>query len=109
MKNFDATIALVQDVLKTRPCDEWVRRLNEIGIPVAPINTLSDAIDHPHTRPRGLVLDYDHPQLGPLKTIAHPVRRWTARRTMGKPPPLHGAHSERSCARWVTATPRSAG
>ena len=71
--NFGATIALVQDVLRTRSCDEWVAALIAAGIPCAPINTLQDALDNPHTADRGIVLDYEHPELGALKTIAHPV------------------------------------
>jgi crotonobetainyl-CoA:carnitine CoA-transferase CaiB-like acyl-CoA transferase len=92
--NFEATVALVQDVLRTRTCDEWIAALVAAGIPCAPINTLQDALDHPHTADRGIVLDYEHPQLGALKTIAHPVTFDGRRSKVRTPPPLLGAHSD---------------
>jgi crotonobetainyl-CoA:carnitine CoA-transferase CaiB-like acyl-CoA transferase len=92
--NFGATIALVQGVLRTRSCDDWVATLIAAGIPCAPINTLQDALDNPHTADRGIVLDYEHPELGVLKTIAHPVTFDGAKSAVRSPPPLLGAHSD---------------
>jgi crotonobetainyl-CoA:carnitine CoA-transferase CaiB-like acyl-CoA transferase len=87
------TVALVQEIIGARTCDEWLELLTGLGVPCAPINTLQEALDHPHTAARGIVLDYHHPTLGPLKSIAPPIQFNGAARTMGAPPPMHGEHT----------------
>ncbi|HYZ63813.1 MAG TPA: CoA transferase, partial [Acetobacteraceae bacterium] len=57
-------VALVQDIVRTRTCAEWLDLLNGLGVPCAPINTLEEVLEHPHTAARGIVLEYEHPALG---------------------------------------------
>jgi formyl-CoA transferase len=47
----------------------------------------------PHTKARGIVLDYDHPALGPMKTVAQPVLFNGQSRSVVTAPPLHGQHT----------------
>jgi formyl-CoA transferase len=88
--NFDATVGLVQDIVRTRPRDAWLTLLTGIGVPCAPINTLAEMLGDPHTTARGIVVDYDHPTLGPMQTIAQPIVFNGATRTVRSAPPLHG-------------------
>jgi len=90
---FAETVALVQSIVATRSADDWVAFCHRIGIPCAAVNTLADMLDHPHTAARGIVLDYEHPTLGSLKTIAQPIQFEDTPRTMRAPPPLLGEHS----------------
>ena len=69
-----------------------------IGIPCAAVNTIADMLAHPHMAARGMVMDYDHPQLGPLKTMAQPIQFDGKPRSVGSPPPLLGQHSEQALA-----------
>jgi crotonobetainyl-CoA:carnitine CoA-transferase CaiB-like acyl-CoA transferase len=91
--NFAETVSTVQTIVGTRSRDEWIELLTSIGVPCAPINTLRDLLDHPHTIARGIILDYEHPELGHLKTIAQPIMFDGAERKVTTPPPLHGSHS----------------
>jgi crotonobetainyl-CoA:carnitine CoA-transferase CaiB-like acyl-CoA transferase len=91
--NRPATVRIVQEIIATRSCDEWSELLTGLGVPCAPINTLKDVLDHQHTADRGIVLDYVHPALGPLKTIAMPIMFDAAPRDLKSPPPMHGEHS----------------
>ena len=91
--HFAETVSLVQAIVATRSRDEWIALLTSIGVPCAPINTLRDLLDHPHTAARGIVLDYEHPELGALKTVAQPIVFDGAERKVTRPPPLHGKHS----------------
>ncbi len=93
VRNRAETVALVQDIVSTRTRDEWVDLLMGLGVPCAPINTLKEALDHPHTASRGLVLEYPHPVLGPIKTIAQPIVFDGEPRGAGTPPPMLGQHS----------------
>ncbi len=93
VKNRAETVALVQDIVRTRTRDEWVALLLDLGVPCAPINTLKEVLDHPHTAARGLVLEYPHPALGSIKTIALPIVFDGEPRGPGSPPPMLGEHS----------------
>lgn len=52
----------------------WIDLLDDAGIPAGPINTVPEALADPQTVARNMVVDMDHPRLGPLKALAHPVR-----------------------------------
>jgi crotonobetainyl-CoA:carnitine CoA-transferase CaiB-like acyl-CoA transferase len=93
VRNFSETVAAVQEVVRTRPCNEWVDLLTRLRVPCAPINTLEDLLQHEHTAARGIVLDYEHPDFGKLKTIAQPIVFDGVDRAVSSPPPLHGAHT----------------
>jgi crotonobetainyl-CoA:carnitine CoA-transferase CaiB-like acyl-CoA transferase len=96
--HFNETVEVVQSILGTRTRAEWLELLTAIGVPCAPINTLSDMLDHPHTAARGILLDYEHPELGALKSVAQPIVFDGAERQVDRPPPLHGSHSRRILA-----------
>jgi formyl-CoA transferase len=102
--HFAETVSLVQAIIVTRSRDEWIALLTSIGVPCAPINTLRDLLDHPHTAARGIILDYEHPDLGSLKTVAQPIVFDGAERKVTRPPPLHGKHSREILAEIGYAT-----
>jgi crotonobetainyl-CoA:carnitine CoA-transferase CaiB-like acyl-CoA transferase len=91
--NFQLTVATVQDILGAETRDYWVELLNKIGVPCAPINTIEEVAEHEQTRARGIIVDYDHPRLGPLKTVAQPIVFDGRRNSVESPPPLHGEHT----------------
>ena len=91
--NRTLTVRIVQDIVATRTRDAWIELLTGLGVPCAPINTLKDVLDHPHTAARGLVMEYPHPALGLIKTIAQPIVFDGAPREPGTPPPMLGEHS----------------
>ncbi|MDN3565767.1 CoA transferase [Paeniroseomonas aquatica] len=90
---FAETVALVQAIVATRTAAAWVAFCGDIGIPCAAVNTLAEMLAHPHTAARGIVLDYEHPTLGPLKTMAQPIQFDARPRRVGTPPPRLGEHS----------------
>jgi formyl-CoA transferase len=55
-------------------------------------------LEDPHTAARGLVIDYEHPTLGPMKGIAHPIVFNGAPRSVETAPPLHGEHTRQILA-----------
>lgn len=87
------TVALVQSIVAARTCDDWVEMLTQLRVPCAPINSLADVLAHPHRAARKIVLDYHHPRLGELKTVAQPIHFDGEARVVRLPPPMHGEHS----------------
>jgi crotonobetainyl-CoA:carnitine CoA-transferase CaiB-like acyl-CoA transferase len=95
---FAETVALVQSIIATRTADEWVEFCLRIGIPCAAVNTIADMLAHPHMAARGMVMTYEHPELGSMKTIAQPIQFDGEARSVASAPPLLGQHSEQVLA-----------
>jgi formyl-CoA transferase len=87
------TLGLVQTALAKRPVAFWNEKLSQAGVPCAPINTLKQLLDHPHTQETGIILDYVHPFAGPTKAVGQPLILDDAERSAGLAPPLHGQHT----------------
>jgi len=94
VKRYAETVALVQATVEKRTTGEWTEVLGEAGIPCSPVNTLDVVLNHEHTRARGMVMEYDHPVGGRMKTVAHPVKLAGVPRQVRSAPPLHGQHTE---------------
>lgn len=91
--NMATTVALVQAIIGTRSAADWAGFCAGIGIPCAAVNSLAEMLAHPQTAARGIVLEYDHPELGPLKTMAQPIQFDGKPRAVAAPPPRLGQHS----------------
>ena len=72
--------AVVQERLEREPTAVWLERL--AGIPVAPVQTVREAAEHPHTRALGIVRT-----LGGRRRLAQPLRIDGERVDVGTPPP----------------------
>ncbi|WP_448608275.1 CaiB/BaiF CoA transferase family protein [Geodermatophilus sp. URMC 60] len=70
----EALLPLLEDRFRQRPVDEWLQLLGAAGVPVAPINSVADALADEHTAARGLVVETEHPRFGRVRTLASPVR-----------------------------------
>lgn len=94
MTHLEKTEALVQGVMQTKTVSDWLACLSAAGVPCSPINTLGQALSHPQVAARELIVEMNHPILGAIKNIGHPVRFQNEHRSASRPPPLHGEHSE---------------
>ena len=73
MANLDALTTLMDAVLATRTQAEWIARFDAAGVPVGPVNSIGEALAHPQTLARGMVVDLVHPQAGPTKALGCPI------------------------------------
>ena len=79
----------MQEVLKERPREQWLRELEAAGIPCSPVHTLGELSAHAHTRASGMVFDYD----ATLRGVAPAVRVDGERPGDRTSPPVLGAQS----------------
>jgi formyl-CoA transferase len=88
------TLQHVQDVIATRTVEAWNDALNDVGIPCSPINTLTQLLEHPHTKTNKIIMQYDHAAAGRLSCVGHPVTFVEEERSAGLPPPMLGQHTD---------------
>jgi crotonobetainyl-CoA:carnitine CoA-transferase CaiB-like acyl-CoA transferase len=84
----------VQQAIAGHSVDFWNEELAKIGVPCAPINTLKQVLEHPHTEAAGLIVKYDHPHGGPIQSVGLPFTLGGVPREAGSPPPLQGEHTQ---------------
>jgi crotonobetainyl-CoA:carnitine CoA-transferase CaiB-like acyl-CoA transferase len=70
----------VQERLVREPTAVWLERLR--GIPIAPVQTIREAAEHPHTRALGIVQTFDG-----RTRLAEPLRIDGERVRVDTPPP----------------------
>jgi formyl-CoA transferase len=93
VRNFDATVALVQARIQTRTVAQWLAALKPAGIACSAIHTLDQALAHPQVAARELIVTTQHPLLGEVRNIGLPVRFNGQPRQAARPAPLLGEHS----------------
>jgi len=71
--NRDMIVELIDQVVRTRPIDEWVEALGSAGVAVAPVNTIDRVMADPQIQHAGLVREVDDPRLGRIRAIATPI------------------------------------
>src|SRR6266850_595710 len=89
----EETVKLVNEILRKRTREEWIRDLGQAGIPCSPVHTLGELSAHPHTTAVGMVYEYPASGPTPLKAVAQPVKFDGARTTAQRLPPRHGEHT----------------
>lgn len=53
---------------------QWISRLDALGIPVGPINDVSQAVAHPQVAARNMLVETLDPVLGPLRVVGNPFK-----------------------------------
>jgi crotonobetainyl-CoA:carnitine CoA-transferase CaiB-like acyl-CoA transferase len=93
IQNREILIPLLQKIFQQQTAASWLQKLAQADIPVAPINTVSGALDDAQTRARNLIVHLEHPSIGAAKSIANPIRLSSTPVTYRLPPPLLGEHT----------------
>lgn len=90
--NRERVIEEVEALLKTDRTADWVQRLSRLGIVVAGIETLEEALESDLTRARGMI-DIIHTPDGTFRFVGNPIK-WGGYDTPHRPAPLLGEHSD---------------
>ncbi|ARP86675.1 CaiB/BaiF CoA transferase family protein [Bordetella genomosp. 9] len=90
----DALIPLLAEIMATGRRDDWIARLEAVGVPCGPINDIAQAFAHPQATARGLRQEIPHPLGGTAPVTASPLRFSGSPVQYRRAPPLLGQHTE---------------
>jgi crotonobetainyl-CoA:carnitine CoA-transferase CaiB-like acyl-CoA transferase len=62
-------------------------------VPVGPVHTIGEALEHPQTIARDMVVELDHPEAGATKALGCPVHFSRTPTRITRPAPLLGQHT----------------
>ena len=91
--NAEALMPLLESAFASRSAAEWVRILTDNDIPAALTQSLRQFMRDPAVLHHKMVVQYDHPELGPLTLMGQPLRFSETQAPDAGPPPTLGQHT----------------
>ena len=92
VKHREALNAILMERFATCGTVEWATRLTDAGVPCSRINTVEDVLLDPQTAARNMIMDLEHPTLGPIKVPGIPIKLSDTPGSGRRAPPLLGEH-----------------
>ena len=92
---------LLFEAMRAKTTAEWIAILEPYGMPVGPLNTISEAVSQEQIVHRGMIAEVEHPIAGPLRLSNSPLR---LSRTPGQargPAPAFGQDTPDVLSGWL--------
>ena len=93
MQNLPALVDAMSAILKERDKADWIAAFDAAGVPAGPVHSIGEALTHPQTLARNMVVDLVHPQAGETRAIGCPIQFSKTPTQVKRPAPLLGEHS----------------
>jgi formyl-CoA transferase len=93
VRNRDVLVPMVESVVAGRTQHDWVRTLEDAGVPCGPIHKLDAVFADPQVVARGMRIEMPHALAGVVPQVASPVRMGALHAVAGRAPPLLGEHT----------------
>ncbi|MGI9520478.1 MAG: CaiB/BaiF CoA transferase family protein [Hyphomicrobiaceae bacterium] len=92
--NRDALNELINKHTRTRPSAEWIKILNNAGVPCGEINTIDQVFASPQVKHLGMAKDIVSHERGPTQLVGQPVTLSRTNSSIKHPPPKLGEHTD---------------
>ena len=94
LKNRDYLNKLITEVTITKTSDEWVEKLENVGVPCGPINSIDKVFDDPQVKHLGIAQSIDTIPFGQTQLVGQPFNLSRSPSIMKQRPPEKGEHNE---------------
>jgi crotonobetainyl-CoA:carnitine CoA-transferase CaiB-like acyl-CoA transferase len=105
LENRTALVPILEGILRTCTVADWLQRLRAAEVPAAPVNNLDGAFAEPPVAERGMIVEYDHPDVGKVRLPGNPIRLSDAPPTPSEPAPRLGQHTDAVLSGLLGLTP----
>ncbi|WP_236574365.1 CoA transferase [Hydrogenophaga sp. PBL-H3] len=93
MAHLNVLVDLMNSVVRTQTREQWQAAFDAAGVPAGPVHTIGEALSHPQTVARGMVVEVEHPQAGATRAIGCPIHFSASPERSSTPAPLLGQHT----------------
>ena len=90
MQNLEKLVELLENRLKLRDTDDWLKRMEAAGLPAGPVMTINQMHEDPQALARDMIVKTRHPVAGDVKAIGLPVKFSHTPGGVDKPAPTLG-------------------
>lgn len=91
----------VAALLSTRTTQEWLTLLEPLGVPCGPINTVDQVFNDPQILHRGMRIELEHPQTGPVTLPGNPIHFGRSQLNLHRAPPKLAEHQQDVLSDWL--------
>jgi crotonobetainyl-CoA:carnitine CoA-transferase CaiB-like acyl-CoA transferase len=84
----------LQDTFLTKTRDEWLKILNDAGVPCSPVYSYEETFEDPHIKQRNLLVEIPYGEKKKLKQVVFPIKFSEYTPKIYLPPPSLGEHTE---------------
>nr|WP_155144755.1 CaiB/BaiF CoA-transferase family protein [Roseibium sp. RKSG952] len=74
VRNRKVLVPIIRKLTIHKPAADWIRLLEEAGVPCGPVNDLGAVFSDPHTLARNLRITLPHPLSGSVDLIGSPIK-----------------------------------
>jgi crotonobetainyl-CoA:carnitine CoA-transferase CaiB-like acyl-CoA transferase len=94
LKNIDELEREIEALFTTQPTAHWVEKMDAAHVPGGPVYGYDQIMKDPHIAARKMVVEMEHPLIGPMKTMGLPIKSSGDLTAIRQPAPWLGQHSE---------------
>lgn len=93
LENRELIMPILEEKMRTKNGDEWLRLFEEAGLPCGPISNMEEVFKDPHIKAREMCLEIEHPVAGKIKQLGFPYKFSLTPAQIERHPPLLGEHN----------------
>jgi formyl-CoA transferase/CoA:oxalate CoA-transferase len=93
MDNRDSLTRKLSRVFKTEGVEYWIDLFERVGLPVGRVLTIAEAFDDPQARHNEMLVEFEHPAAGHVRTTGSPIRFDEGQTRSQSLPPTLGQHT----------------
>jgi crotonobetainyl-CoA:carnitine CoA-transferase CaiB-like acyl-CoA transferase len=93
LRNLPALNAVLTPLFRQRSSAEWLRRLEEAGVPAGPVLNVIQMHADPQTLAREMIVETTHPKAGHVRAIGLPIKFSDTPSDARRAAPLLGQHT----------------
>ena len=98
VKNRNELEEIMLAYTRQHKAEEIMSKLNQVGVPGGPINSIDQILNHPQVLHREMVVPVEHPTAGTIKLLGIPLKFSESPGSIRMAPPLLGQHTNEIAA-----------
>jgi CoA:oxalate CoA-transferase len=93
-QNYKALEPIMNEAMKTRTTNEWIKEFSAVNIPCGPVNSIDQVAVDEQVNSRNMFVEVNHPQAGNFKIVNTPIKLSRTPGLVNKASPDLGEHTE---------------
>ena len=73
-QNYEILEPVLNEAMKSKTTQEWLKEFGEADIPCGPVNTIDKVVTDPQIQVRDMIVDVHHPTAGSFKVTNTPIK-----------------------------------
>lgn len=93
VENREELVKVLKTATRNKTSRQWMEVLRKIKVPCGPIQTIDEVFTDSQVLARNMVVEVEHPEMGPVPTVANPIKYSSTPVEYQKAPPLLGENT----------------